>query len=86
MKERDSVWEVRCTVPSSLSFVLHLLRCIFAVVSQGLSVNLLEILLHPLALILVDSCSLPSKQGTKAGCESTARREIVMLLGPEQGA
>lgn len=81
MKERDSVWKVCYTVLSSLSFVLHLLRCLFAVASQGLSVNLLEILLHPLVLILVDSCSFPSKQGTKAGCENTAPREIVVLLG-----
>lgn len=70
----------------SLSFVLHLLRFLFAVISQGLSANLLEILLHSLIFVLVDSCSFPSKQGTKAGCETTAPREIVMLLGLEQGA
>lgn len=80
------MWDVFCTIPSSFSFVLHPLRYLFAAVSKGLSVVLLEIWLHPLVSVLVDSCCLPSKQGTKAGCESTAPREIVMLLGLEQVA
>lgn len=57
----------------------------FPVVSQGLSVNLLAMLLHPFVVMLSDSYSLPSKQGVKAGCESTAPRETAMLPGLEAG-
>lgn len=85
MKERNSVWEVCYTVPSSLSFVLQLLRCLFAVVSQGLSANFLEILLHPLILILVDSCSLPSKQDTKQAVRAQLPGKLWCCLGWNRG-
>jgi len=70
VKERNSVWEAYIQYHHLLYCVFRL-QMIFSVVPQGLSVNLLEILLHPMVLVLVDSCSLPSKQGMKADCKST---------------
>lgn len=82
MKERNSVWEACYTVPSSLYCVFCLQMIFFSVVPQGLPVNLLEILPHPLVLMVVDSCPLLSKQSMKAGCKSTG---VSDSLGLEPG-